>query len=231
MWPTCTQREDLLLDNYSWVDPSQRGAQGKVRIPIERAMELIAQRGLPVAPAVATANADGRRQHGPQWGCRLTNGFARTGFEQDAGRSTGRRIEAEAAAVGREQEAGTGLKLRRQASGPRQRQPPAILNGVGIAQRLNQQLPLNLTFHRRRGQAGASRQTTSASGPPSSRWFTTSCPMLCSEELNGLTSALADGALRSRQGLQHRRGQHRSQRRHRSGRGQEAQLPQALRPS
>ena len=44
-------REDLLLDNYSWVDQSQ----GKVRIPIERAMELIAQRGLPVAPAVQTA--------------------------------------------------------------------------------------------------------------------------------------------------------------------------------
>ena len=43
----CTRREDLLLDNYSWVDRSQ----GKVRIPIERAMELMPQRGLPVAPA------------------------------------------------------------------------------------------------------------------------------------------------------------------------------------
>ena len=44
-------REDLLLDNYSWADQSQ----GKVRIPIERAMELLAQRGLPVAPAVEQA--------------------------------------------------------------------------------------------------------------------------------------------------------------------------------
>ena len=51
-------REDLLLDNYSWVDQSK----GKVRIPIERAMELIAQRGLPVAPAVQDAGADDRRQ-------------------------------------------------------------------------------------------------------------------------------------------------------------------------
>ncbi len=41
-------REDLLLNNYSWADRST----GKVRIPIDRAMELIAQRGLPVAPAV-----------------------------------------------------------------------------------------------------------------------------------------------------------------------------------
>ena len=38
-------REDLLLDHYSWADREK----GKVRIPINRAMELIAQRGLPVA--------------------------------------------------------------------------------------------------------------------------------------------------------------------------------------
>src|ERR1035438_3970257 len=41
-------KEDLLLENYSWANQSQ----GKVRIPIERAMELIAQTGLPVAPKV-----------------------------------------------------------------------------------------------------------------------------------------------------------------------------------
>jgi len=35
-------REDLLLDYYTRVD----GQPGKVRIPIDRAIELIAQRGL-----------------------------------------------------------------------------------------------------------------------------------------------------------------------------------------
>ncbi len=77
------QREDLLLDNYSWVDPSQRGAQGKVRIPIERAMELIAQRGLPVATALPqqTLMAGDTR---PTVGVPLTSGFAPTGYEQDA---------------------------------------------------------------------------------------------------------------------------------------------------
>ncbi len=50
------EREDLLLDHYSWID---RG-QGKVRIPIERAMQLIAQRGLPVAPAEQQPGADDR---------------------------------------------------------------------------------------------------------------------------------------------------------------------------
>src|SRR6202041_625387 len=43
-------REDLLLDYYSWVNRSS----GKVRIPIARAMELIAKNGLPVAPEEQT---------------------------------------------------------------------------------------------------------------------------------------------------------------------------------
>ena len=71
-------KEDLLLENYSWVDRSQ----GKVRIPIERAMELIAQRGFPMAPAVEAApllTGDTK----PVVAVPLTNGFARTGYEQD----------------------------------------------------------------------------------------------------------------------------------------------------
>jgi hypothetical protein len=78
-------KEDLLLDNYSYVDQ----AKGTVRIPIERAMELIAERGLPVAPANTDANSNANPDkplaeaalpvvHAP-----LTNGFARTGYEQD----------------------------------------------------------------------------------------------------------------------------------------------------
>jgi hypothetical protein len=71
-------REALLLENYSWVDQSK----GKVRIPIERAMELIAQRGLPVAPAVQTSplmTGDSK----PTVTVPLTNGFAPTGYEQE----------------------------------------------------------------------------------------------------------------------------------------------------
>lgn len=71
-------REDILLDNYTWVDQSK----GKVRIPIERAMEIIAQHGLPVAPAAQTQPlmaGDSR----PTVTMPLTNGFARTTYEQD----------------------------------------------------------------------------------------------------------------------------------------------------
>ena len=73
-------REDLLLANYSWSAPAQNGQQ-RVRIPIERAMELLAQRGLPVAPAAAhsallTGDSDPAAIHAP-----LTTGFARTAYE------------------------------------------------------------------------------------------------------------------------------------------------------
>lgn len=71
------QREDLLLDNYSWIDQSK----GTVRIPIERAMELIAQRGLPVAqPAQQQPLMTGDAR--PAVTAPLTDGFAPTGYEQ-----------------------------------------------------------------------------------------------------------------------------------------------------
>jgi hypothetical protein len=76
-------REDLLLNHYSWIDRSA----GTVRIPIERAMELIAQRGLPVAPAdqQQTAMSGDSR---PQVQMPLTDGFARTAYEQAQHSST-----------------------------------------------------------------------------------------------------------------------------------------------
>jgi hypothetical protein len=73
------EREDLLLSYYSWID---RG-QGKVRIPIDRAMELIAQRGLPVAPAAASTEPLMAGDSKPVVQMPLTNGFARTAFEQE----------------------------------------------------------------------------------------------------------------------------------------------------
>lgn len=87
-------REDLLLENYSWVNQPQ-GSPRRVRIPIERAMELIAQRGLPVAPAVVEApllTGDSK----PEVTAPLTDGFARTGYEQNLAETealTGKRGE------------------------------------------------------------------------------------------------------------------------------------------
>jgi len=71
-------REDLLLNYYSWANQSQ----GKVRIPIERAMELIVERGLPVAPAVETAPPM-TGDNVPTVTVPLTDGFAPTAFEQE----------------------------------------------------------------------------------------------------------------------------------------------------
>jgi len=71
-------REDLLLENYTRVD----GKPGTVRIPIERAMELVAQRGLPTAPAVQKAPLM-KGDSTPTVQDPLTNGFARTAYELD----------------------------------------------------------------------------------------------------------------------------------------------------
>lgn len=71
-------REDILLDNYTWIDPSK----GTVRIPIDQAMQIIAQKGLPVAPAADTPplmTGDSK----PVVTMPLTDGFARTSYEQE----------------------------------------------------------------------------------------------------------------------------------------------------
>lgn len=70
-------REDLMLEHYSLVD----GQPGTIRIPIERAMELVAERGLPLNQS--SAAPDNVAHAGPpQVQVPLTDGFARTGFEQ-----------------------------------------------------------------------------------------------------------------------------------------------------
>jgi len=66
---------------------------------------------------------------------------------------------------------------------------PSILSKVGIAQHLNEQLPLNLTFI---DDQGRQVQLSDYFGkiPAILALVYYRCPMLCSEELDGLTSAL-----------------------------------------
>lgn len=68
-------REDLLLDFYSTDN-------GKTRIPIDKAMQLIAQRGLGAAPTASTATLMAGDSQ-PEIHAPLTTGFARTGYELD----------------------------------------------------------------------------------------------------------------------------------------------------
>ncbi len=67
-------KEDLLLEHYSTA-PGEAG----IRIPIERAMELIAAKGLPVAASVPSSHLAG--DEAPKVQAPLTSGFARTGYE------------------------------------------------------------------------------------------------------------------------------------------------------
>jgi len=71
-------REDLLL-NYN--SSAQDLPAGAVRIPIDRAMQLILQRGLPQATTQQQATALMAGESAPKVTAPLTNGFARTGYE------------------------------------------------------------------------------------------------------------------------------------------------------
>lgn len=75
------------------------------------------------------------------------------------------------------------------AVGPTNDSTPTVLKGVGVEQHLNTQLPLSLTFT---DDAGKVVPLSSYFGkrPAILALVYYQCPMLCSEELNGLTSAL-----------------------------------------
>jgi hypothetical protein len=96
-------REDLLLEYYSYVD--QPG--GAVRIPIDRAMQLVAQRGLPVIGQAAAPPAS--EKEGVLAGVEpvvvtppLTDGFARTAWEQQVDVERHQRLESKEAMKERE---------------------------------------------------------------------------------------------------------------------------------
>jgi protein SCO1 len=75
------------------------------------------------------------------------------------------------------------------AVGPTNDSPPSVLKGVGVEQHLNTQLPLNLTFTDDTGKL-VPLSSYFGKRPAILALVYYQCPMLCSEELNGLTSAL-----------------------------------------
>ena len=87
-------REDLLLEHYTAAD-SADGPAGTIHIPIERAMQLVVQRGLPKAAtqvASVQTNLTGDKQFAAT--APLTNGFARTAYELDQMESREQRLSA-----------------------------------------------------------------------------------------------------------------------------------------
>jgi hypothetical protein len=49
--------EDVILGSYGWVDPNK----GIIRIPIDQAIDMVAQKGLPSKPSPAGMDNDGYR--------------------------------------------------------------------------------------------------------------------------------------------------------------------------
>jgi protein SCO1/2 len=67
---------------------------------------------------------------------------------------------------------------------------PPGLEGVGIDQRLNEQVPLDLTFKDEQGKTVKLGDYFQSGRPVILNLVYFQCPMLCTEVLNGLTSAL-----------------------------------------
>lgn len=82
-------REDLLLGYYTRID----GKPDKVRIPIDRAMEIIAQRGLPVMTQNQQQAKLMTGDSQPVVTAPLTTGFARTAYELEQQRGEGPHAE------------------------------------------------------------------------------------------------------------------------------------------
>ena len=213
-------KEDLLLDHYSSV-PGQ-----PIRIPINRAMELIAQRGLPVAAAAAGAQLMAGDAHPVVKGSanqrfrphRLRAGHdgstaaedgLRTGHENRARhqrapltqvrekhlfqQDTFRKALAAAALACvfapvclKAQVAGYGDKQAGENSGD---QLPNVLQKVQVEQHLNRQLPLDAVFTDETGKQVRLGDYFGKRPAVFSLVYYT-CPLLCSEELDGMTGAL-----------------------------------------
>ena len=56
------KREEDILSTYGWVDQNA----GTVHIPIDRAMDLLAQQGLPVRQSGQPASAAQQKKKGPK---------------------------------------------------------------------------------------------------------------------------------------------------------------------
>jgi protein SCO1 len=78
----------------------------------------------------------------------------------------------------------------RDASKPASQVGPDDLKNVGIDQRLDQQLPLNLQFKDESGKTVQLREFFKSGRPVVLNLVYYTCPMLCGEELAGLSSAL-----------------------------------------
>lgn len=85
-------REDLLLNNYS---TAQDLPAGTIRIPIDQAMRLIAQRGLPAPASQAQKAPLMYGENEIKVTAPLTDGFARTGYELDTIQAREQRLEFE----------------------------------------------------------------------------------------------------------------------------------------
>ena len=198
--------EDAALETYGWVDKPA----GVVRIPIERAMDLVAS-----AAGAPSGSADARRAggrperraaHGSGAMTRAV-GYARLAVASAALAIT-IAVPAGARAVGGPADARAATVGNAPAVTDAATRPPA-LREVGIDQRLGEQVPLDLAFRDETGQPVTLRDFVHDK-PVVLTLVYYECPMLCTLVLNGLVRAMNVLDVRRRQGVRDRHGELRS---------------------
>jgi len=184
--------EDQKLNTYGWVDQKE----GVVHIPIEQAMQIVAQRGLPVRPPSASpeqvSGAQQKKQNSVEasWAAQVScqadyNAKGKTVWSKAKLANPvfiGSFVLVLAIASWGKRCGAAELWHRRKPA------PPGLAN-VGIEQRLNQQIPQHLTFHDETGKA-VRLGDYFGKRPVILNLVYYNCQMLCGEVLSGLTSTL-----------------------------------------
>ena len=177
-----------------WLRSTGKSSDGNIHIPVSRAMEILAQRGLPqVSGPFQPANV----------------GAPSAAYPSGAA-DTGQTSRADAHSRSKEVKYGSTIrkalvvitmtacasisawsqaapKLQPGDSVPNTK--PAILDQVGLDQRLNQQVPLDLAFNDESGQA-IQLQQYFGQKPVILMLVYYQCPMLCTQVLSGFTGAM-----------------------------------------
>ena len=167
--------EDRILHQYAWIDPDK----GIVRIPVDRAMDLILAKGF-AAGAAPTGRAGAQpppeRYHPEDAMIPRKIVFISLFSIAAVWAQPGQPAPAQPSAM--------------RDSNSKPAPLPAGLRGVNIEQRLNQQVPLDLVFRDEFGRSLPLSTYFSGNKPVLLALVYYNCPMLCTLILNGMESSL-----------------------------------------
>ena len=214
----------FLATEQELLDPPQpfKDTSGTIHIPISQAWTLIAERG-------SAGAAESRRQARRELANHVTEAAAAAGERSAVGEeSVASRKNVDTVRCWWRRQRSRSLSRRRPSgqsiAAARSQVSPADLSNVGIDQRLDQQMPLDLQFKDETGKTVQLGDYFQHGRPVILNLVYYTCPMLCGEELVGEASALSSAAVHPGQGVRGGFGELQSGRDAAGGGGEEEDL-------